>query len=244
MVAYLRFEVRRLSRSRPALVFTVLLPVAVYLVFTAPDQQMSQHERGVQVAAIVMVTLAGWGAVMGALSVAASVAYDRADGWLRQLRTTPLAPSRVVAVKGAVSTLPAVPAVAALGAAAALRYDVSLPVTRWLLVIAVMWLGTAPFALLGLAIGYALSRQLTGQAITGTWFALAFLGGMLVSVDRLPGWLQPVSKAMPSYRYAELGLQAVDGTPPTATTVAVLVAWTLLFGGFAGRAYRRWSVLR
>lgn len=244
MVALLRFEVRRLLRNRSLLMFTALLPVVIYVVFTGPADNMSDQEQGIQVAALVMVMLAGWGAIMGVLSISSGVSYERASGWLRQLRATPLPPSRVVAAKGAVSTLTAIPTVAAVGVTAVLLHGVSLPVSRWLLVAAVMWLGTVPFALLGLAIGYALSRQLAGPVTTGAWLALSVLGGLMVSVDTFPSWFQPVSRLLPSYRYAELGWRAADGALPTATGAAVLAAWMVGFGLLAAWAYRRFATHR
>lgn len=242
MVAYLTFETRRLLRNRSLLMFTALLPVVIYLVFTGPAaEDMAEQERGIQVAAFVMVMVAGWGALMGVLSISSGVSYDRATGWLRQLRATPLPPSRVVAAKGAVSTLTAIPTVVAVGTLAVLLHGVSLQAGRWLLVVAAMWLGTVPFALLGLAIGYAFSRQLVGPAMTGAWLTLSVLGGLMVSVETFPGWFQPVSRAMPSYRYAELGWQVVAGAAPTATGAAVLAGWTVGFGLLAAGAYRRFG---
>lgn len=239
MIAYLRFELLRLSRYRSLLMFTALLPVVIYLVFTGADDDMSDLERGIPVAAMVMVMVAGWGAIIGVFSISSGVSDERASGWLRQLRTTPLPPSRVVAAKGAVSTPVAIPTVVAIGATAALQHGLSLPVGRWLLVIAVMWLGTVPFALLGLAIGYAIPRQLASPVTTGSWLALSIVGGLMVSVDSFPSWFQPVSRLTPSFRYAELGWRAVDGAPPTAPGAAILAAWTLAFGLLAAWAYRR-----
>jgi ABC-2 type transport system permease protein len=242
MVAYLIFELRRLLRIRSMLLFGALLPMTLYVVFTgAAADDMSQRERGIPVAALVMVMMAGWGAVMGVLSFGSGVAYERAGGWLRQLRATPLPPSRVVAGKGLASTLTAVPPVVAIGAAAVVQHGVSLPPGRWLLIAAVMWLGTVPFALLGLAIGYALSRELAGPATTGAWLSLSIVGGLMVSPEVFPGWLQAVTWLTPTYRYAELGWRAVDGAPPTATGAAILAGWTLAFGLLAAWAYRRSS---
>jgi ABC-2 type transport system permease protein len=244
MVAYLRFELLRLSRSRSLLIFAALLPVVIYVVFTGPAEGMSDVERGIPVAAIVMVMMAGWGAIMGVLSIGSAVSEERNNGWLRLLRTTPLPPSRVVAAKGVVGTLIAIPVVVAVGATAAVQHGVSLPPSRWLLVVVVMWLGTAPFALLGLAIGYLVSPSVAGPVTTVAWLVFSVLGGLMVSMNTYPGWFQPVSRALPSYRYAELGWRAADGAPPTAASAAVLAGWTVLFGLFAAWAYRRSSAIR
>ncbi|QSB16579.1 ABC transporter permease [Natronosporangium hydrolyticum] len=245
MLGYLAFELRRVGRIRGLLVFSSLLPTAFYVVFTVVGgDDVSALHRGVPIAAFAMVSVAGWGAVVGVLSHSSGVAYERSDGWLRQLRTTPLPPSRVVAARGMVATLTVLPPIVAVGAAAVLLHDVSLPVGRWLTLVLVMWLGTVPFALLGLALGYTLPREVTGAATTAVWLALAGLGGLLVPVESFPSWLQAVSRALPSHQYAELGWSAIGAVGATPATAAYLAVWTVVFGVLAAAAYRRSSAVR
>jgi len=154
MWAYLKFELRRMLREPGILVFTVLMPVASYVVFTGFGDLNSQAE-GIPVAATIMVGIAGYGAIIGVLSLGGSVAVERTQGWLRQLRVTPLRPRAVVAVKAFTSTLIAIPSIISVGIAGAIEHHIHLPVSHWVLILAVMWVGTVPFALLGLALGYA-----------------------------------------------------------------------------------------
>lgn len=245
MIAYLTFEIRRLARIRGLLVFSTAIPLAVYTVFTGTgDQDMSELHRGIPVAAVAMVTVTGFGALIGVLSHSSAVAYERVDGWLRQLRTTPLPPLSVVTAKGIASTLAVLPPVLAVGAAAVLLHGLRLPPGRWVLVVAALWLAAVPFALLGLGLGYLLSREVVGSATTVVWLILATVGGLMASVESFPTWLRPVSHALPSYRYAELGWQAVGGNGSPLAPVAILAAWTVAFGGFAAWAYRRSSAIR
>lgn len=245
MVAYLRFEVRRLARVRELLVFSTVIPVGVYVVFTNADSgNMSESHRGIPVAAVAMVMVTGFGALIGVLSHSSGVAYERVDGWLRQLRATPLPPLRAVAAKGIAATLSVLPPVLGVGAAAVLLHGLWLPPGRWALVVAALWLAAAPFALLGLGLGYLLSREVVGPATTVVWLILAIAGGLMTSVDTFPSWFRPVSYALPTYRYAELGWHAVGGTGTPAAPIAILAAWTVAFGGFAAWAYRRSSATR
>lgn len=245
MVAYLGFEVRRLLRIRALLGLSTLLPLTFYLVFTlSGGDEMSELHRGIPIAGVAMIMVAGVGTLIGVLSHSSGIAFERADGWLRQLRATPLPPSRVVAVRGVVSILTVLPPLVAVSVAAVLLHGVSLPPGRWVLVVSVMWLGAAPFALLGLALGYTLSRELVGPATTVAWVALAALGGLFVPVESFPAWLRPVSYATPSYRYAELGWQAMGGTGSLVAGGIIVAAWTVLFGFLAVWAYRRSSAIR
>lgn len=244
MVAYLSFELRRQARNWTPLLFAVLLPVLLYVLFAGTSADSSSVlVEGVSIVdqAYIMVAMTGFGAVMGVLSISAGVSQDRQSGWLRQLRVTPLRPSRVLVAKGSVSTLVAVVSTAAVMTAALGLYGLSLPPERWPIILAVMWLGTVPFALLGLAIGFALPPQQAYPATMLSWLALAVLGGWMTTIDSFPGWLQEVSRLTPSYRYAELGWRAVDGAAPTVAGVVILVTWTAAFGLLATWTYRRFS---
>ncbi|WP_328475347.1 ABC transporter permease [Actinoplanes sp. NBC_00393] len=242
MRAYLRFELRRLVRDPRLTLFAVLGPVATYLIFSswAGGDQL----EGLDAPAAIMVGLAGYGAVAGVLMVGASVSQERAVGWLRQLRVTPLPSSRVVAVKALLSSLCAVPPVVAVGIAGRLQHHVELSAGRWVALVLLMWAGTVPFALLGLAIGYGLTPQVAQPANFLVFLALAVLGGLLVPATYFPEALQHLAHALPTYRYAELGWHAAAGEPPAAPGLGVLAVWTVVFAAAAARAYRHSTVRR
>jgi ABC-2 type transport system permease protein len=243
MPAYFRFELRRLVREPRLFIFTVFMPVISYVVFTGVGD-VNGNTEGITVAAALMVGLAGYGAVAGVLSVGSLVSTERTSGWLRQLRVTPLRPAAVVAVKGFLATLTAIPSVVGVGIAGRIQHHVAMPVDRWVLLVLVMWLGTVPFALLGLAIGYALPPQLAQPANFLTFFSLSVLGGLLVPVAVFPRALQHIAHALPTNRYAELGWAAAGGHLPTALGGTVLVAWTAVFAALAAVAYRRSAASR
>ncbi|WP_431931523.1 ABC transporter permease [Micromonospora sp. RP3T] len=237
MRAYLRFELRRLVRDPRLTMFTVLGPVVTYLIFSplAGDDRLS----GLDAATALMVGLAGYGAVAGALTVAGSVAQERASGWLRQLRVTPLPPGRVLAAKTLTSMLSGVPAVVAVGLTGVLQHHVTLSAGRWAALVALLWVGTAPFALLGLAIGYGLAPHLAQPAVFLAFLTLSVLGGLLVPVAYFPDALRHLAHVLPTYRFAELGWRTVDGRGPSPVGLTVLLAWTVVFAGLATGAYRR-----
>ncbi|HKD96101.1 MAG TPA: ABC transporter permease [Micromonosporaceae bacterium] len=243
MFAYLKFELTRMVHEPRIMIFTVLMPVASYVVFTGVGSN-SGNAEGIPVPATLMIGLAGYGAILGVLSLAISVSVERTQGWLRQLRVTPLRPAAVVAVKVFTSTLIAVPSIVSVGIAAYFQHHVTLSVGEWLLVLVVMWLGTVPFALLGLALGYALPPNLAQPASFLSFFSLSVLGGLLVPAAAFPSALQHFAHALPSNRYAELGWRAVAGHAPTPMGALVLAGWTALFALVAVAAYRRSAATR
>ncbi|GAA1593684.1 ABC transporter permease [Actinoplanes couchii] len=237
MYAYLRFESRRLIRDPRLLLFSVLGPVVTYVIFSGWSS--GDRLEGLDPAVAVMIGLAGYGAVAGVLMVGATVSQERAAGWLRQLRVTPLPASRVVTVKALLASVSAFPPVIAVGLAARIQHDVALSAGRWAVLLTLMWAGTVPFALLGLAMGYGLTPQIAQPANFLVFLVLAVLGGLLAPAAYFPEALQRLAHALPTYRYAELGWSTAAGQAPPTAGLLILVAWSVVFGLVAAWAYRR-----
>ncbi|BBH67498.1 ABC transporter [Actinoplanes sp. OR16] len=242
MRAYLRFELRRLLRDPRIAFFSIIGPVATYLIFSS----WSGDDRleGLAAPVAVMIGLACYGALAGVLMVGSAVSQERASGWLRQLRVTPLPAGRVVAVKALLCTATALPPVLAVGAAASFQHHVDLPAARWIAVLLLTWAGALPFALLGLAIGYGLSPQIAMSVNFLVFLALSVLGGLLAPADYFPDGLRGFAHLLPTYRYAELGWRSAAGEAPSLTGTALLVAWSAVFAVLAAVAYRRSTVRR
>ncbi|MFG1654500.1 ABC transporter permease [Micromonospora sp. NPDC049275] len=243
MRAYLRFELRRLVRDPRLLLFSVLGPVVTYVIFSALSADGDRLE-GVNASAALMVGLAGYGALAGVLSVGSSVSQERAVGWLRQLRVTPLPAGPAVVAKALVCTLSGVPSVVAVGITGRIQHHVDLGAGRWAALLLLMWVGTLPFALLGLAIGYGLTPQFAQPVNFLAFLGLSVLGGLLVPVAYFPAVLRHLAHALPTYRFAELGWRSVAGLAPSPSGLGVLTAWGLAFAALAVWAYRRSTVRR
>jgi ABC-2 type transport system permease protein len=234
MLSYMRFEGRRLLREPRLVVLTLVLPVIVFLIAANNVGQLG----GVDVATYIMVSMAAYGVLVGVLSIGISVSQERACGWLRQLRITPLAPAKVVAAKALLGSLLAIPTVAVVGIVAAISQGVSLSLPQWLALFGALWVGSLPFAALGLALGFWLSPQLTQPAMMLATFGLAFLGGLFWPVEAMPRAMAQIATWLPSNRYAELGWSIVAHHAPTGRTIAILAGWTLVLAGLAALSYR------
>src|SRR5215470_11701027 len=98
----LRIEIRRVLRNKRTLLMTVVLPVFFFLLFGVTqhyDNQNAGPRAHGNVAALVMISMALYGGVLATTSGGAMVSIERAVGWSRQLRVTPLSPAAYVAVK-------------------------------------------------------------------------------------------------------------------------------------------------
>jgi len=235
MLAYLKFEANRLRREPRLIVLTLLLPVLIFLINSGNNGMVDN----VQVSTYLMVSMATYGALVGVLSVGITVSQERASGWLRQLRITPLSPVKVVATKALMGSLLSIPSVIAVGVTAAATKGVDFHAWQWPALVGLLWLGSLPFAALGLALGFSLSPQLTQPVSMLGVFGLSFLGGLFLPVALMPKVLGQIAVWLPSNRYGELGWSVAAHHLPTVRGVAILAGWAALFAALAALASRR-----
>jgi ABC-2 type transport system permease protein len=240
MRALLAFQLRRVGRNRQYLVFTVLLPALFTIFFTKIFGGQARGAAKYQdFAAFYMVSMMAYGALGAALGATIRLAFDRASGWLRQLRVTPIRPAQLLAtdvIVGALLTLPSLIVVALVG-----RFvnGVQLGFGTWVALVAVLWAGSVTFVALGLLIGLVLEERAAGAAIGITGVVLAALGGLWVPVDVFPASMRAIAHAMPSYWYAELGRNVAAGTSLSVVAVVVLAGFTAAFAVLS-LAVSRW----
>lgn len=237
MLGYLSIEIRRLLRSPGYLMSSLAMPLVMYLVITNVygGSPADRHATAVY----LMVSMAGFGAVGAALTNGLSVVADRSYGWLRQLLITPLRPGKVVVVRGLTGMLAALPAILAVCVLGGLINGVRLPLDHWFAVVGLLWLGTAPFALLGLGIGYLVSTQAAQPVTMLLNLSMSILGGLWMPASVFPATLRAVSRFVPTFGYAEISRQIAFDAMPHGADVAVLVAWFVVFAALATVAYRR-----
>jgi ABC-2 type transport system permease protein len=234
MNALLAFQLRRVGRNRQYLVFTVLLPALFTIFFTKIfGGQAGAATQYQDFAAFYMVSMMAYGALGAALGATIRLSFDRASGWLRQLRVTPIRPGHLLAtdvIVGALLTLPSLVVVALVG-----RFvnHVQLGFGTWVGLVAVLWAGSIAFVALGLLVGLVLEERAAGAAIGITGVVLAALGGLWVPVDIVPAGMKTLAHAMPSYWYAELGRDVAAGTGPSVVAVGVLAGFTAVFAALA-----------
>src|ERR1019366_7907532 len=95
----LGLEIRRMLRNRRTLLFTMVLPVVFFLIFGLNSQYANQRDGHGNVSAFIMISMALYGGILATTSGGAMVSIERAAGWSRQLRLTPLAPAAYIAIK-------------------------------------------------------------------------------------------------------------------------------------------------
>ncbi len=237
-LAYLRLEVRRSLRNRRYLVFTVVFPVMLYVLYTAIIPSTSSGPiGGLPWDVYFLVSMAAYGAMGAAMSQAAPIASERRQGWARQLRVTPLPGIAYVAAKVASAVLLTVPALALVMGAGQVVNNVDLGLPTWIATIAVLAVGAIPFAALGLLLGYLLDAESAQGGMVLCFFSLAILGGLFAPLEAFPEGLATIGRMLPSSHFASLGRSVVAGRLPDPVDIAVLAAWAVGLGALAAWRY-------
>jgi ABC-2 type transport system permease protein len=236
-LAYLWLEAKRQWRNREILIFRLGLPTAIYLILNAANGDSPSTSPGGR-----MVAVAALAAVISGLAAGPSLGEERANGWLRQLRTTPLRPSAAVAAKIVVAMSFALPAIALVAAAAGLVGDNQGTALGWaasIKLVGLMWLATTPITAIGALIGLTFGGEAAHGATTLAFVVLWLAGGIFTPVSNLPEVLATVAKTLPSYGVVQVGESVAGGRSLPAAALVALAAWTVGAGALAALAWRR-----
>jgi ABC-2 type transport system permease protein len=238
---YARLEILRTFRNTRFVIFAIAFPVLLFLlqatIFARAKANASDHGA---VAAVLMVNMMAFGTVSGSMSVGARLAFERAAGWQRQLRLTPLSGPGYLGGKMISGMLVALPPLILVPLIAALFEGVHLGAGDWLHIVLGIWLGAIPFVLVGLLLGQFGAPDSMQPVTMVVTMCMGFLGGLWIPIESLPGWLHGVAQALPSYWLIQIARPVVthDLTVGLGTTSGALAIFTAVFGSLMIRRYR------
>jgi ABC-2 type transport system permease protein len=236
-LVYMRYELLRTLRNRRFFVLSLGFPLVLYFLIAGP--QRHNHNlagTGLFAPLYYMVGMVSFGTMSGMLSSGARIAAERAVGWNRQLRISPLSTRSYLRAKVLTAYMMALLTILVLYTSGA-ALGVSLPAGRWLQMTALILICLIPFAALGIAVGHMLTPDSIGPAIGGGVALLAFLGGTWFPIPS-HGFLNDVGQLLPSYWLVQASHVALGGHPWPAKAWIVIAAWTVVFALLARRAYR------
>src|SRR6201995_5051918 len=151
----LNLEIRRLRRNPRAVIITVIVPVIFFFAFGLNKVGTKGNYGHGNYAAWVLVSLALYGAIFSTTYTGAGVSVERAQGWSRQLRLTPLSPAAYIGMKVATAlVLGLVPITVVNVVGGLLTHKASMPVYLWIVSALCVCIGSLLFAAFGLFIGF------------------------------------------------------------------------------------------
>ena len=187
-------------RNRRTLIFTLIMPSVFFLLFGTDGSYQDQRDGRGNVTAYVLISMAVYGAMLATTSGGAAVSVERAVGWSRQLRLTPLRPVAYVAdqarrrdVARALASVAVVFAGRLVLRRRRCRPACGSPRACWPGPCAVV------FAAFGLFMGYLLPSENVMQILGPVLALLSFAGGLFVPLDQMSDTFAAIAKFSPVY---------------------------------------------
>jgi ABC-2 type transport system permease protein len=232
LLAHARALTLELLRQPAYVVPTLAFPAVFFLFFATPGSGVA--------AGIRMATFAGFAAIgVAFFQFGVGIASERSSPWESYVRTLPVTAS----VRLASRLLPAAAFAAASSAVvvvvAVVVTPVSLSPTAWLGLAAALVAGAAPFALLGVAIGYWAPPRAALPIANVLYLVLSYAGGLWFRPERLPRLVAAVSPLLPTHAFADVLAAAALGAVPPWRQCGALGGFAVFFGFLAAWGYRR-----
>jgi ABC-2 type transport system permease protein len=230
-LTFLGLEIRRLLRNRRTMAISLVVPVFFFLI-------LKGQAGSADVAASVMIGIAVYGGMTAATAGGAMVSVERALGWSRQLRLTPLRPPAYIAIKLLTAMFLGLLSVGAIFVAGAVS-GVQMSLSVWILSALLAWCGALVFASFGLFMGYLLPSENVMQVIGPILGAFAFAGGLFLPLSLMPSIVQTLAPFTPTYGVAQIARSPLLGGGIDPTWLLNVALWTAVFAGAATLLFRR-----
>ena len=218
-------EIRQFLRQRESVVFTLLFPVLLLLIFgsvfkntIAPGVTFSQYFVAGMIASGLLNT--------GFQQLAIMIPLERDDGTLKRLRGTPMPPSSYFIGKILAVLASMVVQIILLLLVGALIFGVHLPtdIGHWITFAWVTILGITGSTLLGIAFS-SVPRSGRGASamVTPIVLVLQFTSGVFFIFNQLPSWMQNVASIFP-LKWLTQGMRSVF-LPESFASQEVAKSW-------------------
>ncbi|WDZ86309.1 ABC transporter permease [Micromonospora cathayae] len=234
-LVHARYQLLEIIRIPVAVVGNAFFPAAAMLFFVVPFA--GDDPQAATFATASMVTFAVMSANIFQYGI--GVAEDRAQPWEPYTRTLPAGPLPRFAGRVLTGLLMTLLSLLPVVLIAAVATEARVSVAGFATAVATVGVVAVPFALLGLAIGYALPSKAAIVVAQVVFFPLAFGGGLLSAPGQAPGFVEAVAPFLPTRGAVELMWAAVGDFRPDPLSLVMLVVWVVLFGAVAAWAYRR-----
>jgi ABC-2 type transport system permease protein len=211
---------------------TLAFPALLFLLFVAPRSDADPN--------LLLASFAGFAVLAVAFfQFGVGIASERESPWERFVRTLPLRPRVRFAARVISAAIFGLGSAALVVAAALGTTDASLRASRWAALAAVLALGSVPFALLGIALGYWVSPRSALPVANILYLVFSFVGALWTTPAHLPPSIASISPIVPTRQFGNVLWGAAEGDLWRPRVWLLLLGWTAVFGLLAAWGYRR-----
>ena len=229
------YELLRTLRNRRFVIFSFVFPLVLYVAFTSADR----HDKlgGVPFPLYYMIAMAGFGALIAAISIGPRISVERQMGWTRQMRLTPLPTWYYFAAKILAGYMIAILTLIVMYLAGS-AFGVHLTIVHWLIMTGLFLVGLLPFTVIGVMIGHLLKPDSMGPVTGGVSTLFLLIGGGFGNIGG-DGLIHKIFELIPSYWLIRAGAVSLGGSPWTLEGWLVVTIWTVAFVLLARLVYVR-----
>lgn len=233
--AYVKITALGLLRVPAYWVPTLLLPAMLFSFFGLPAAK-----QGPQVAALVMASFSAF-AIIGVsfYQFGIGIAQDRVNPWDSYMRTLPTGPGPRIAAQLLVALVFGIAAAGTVAMVTLYGAELALTPKQWLTFAASLLLGSIPFTLMGISIGYLAPPKAAVPLANLLHLPLTFAGGLWMRPSALPEVVQLISPYVPTRHLGEVVWAAVLGLDTPLKSWAWLGGYAIFFALLAAWARRR-----
>jgi ABC-2 type transport system permease protein len=245
-----KFSLRSMVRNPRAVVFTLLFPIVMLVLFNAvfaagsDDHTVVPGGLDLDLDAYFTAGILAYAIVMATYSsLAIGLVSERESGELKRLRGTPMPSWAFVSSLVVRSVLLVALMTVIVLLIGRFAYGVHFPGDNVLGLVVYLVLGTSMFCTLGVALTVVTpSVDAVSTIAPFSAILLSFISGVFIPVEQLPKWAEEIGRIFPLAHLAS-GLQTTfspdaDNLGLSATNVAVLGAWHLAALAVAVRRFR------
>jgi ABC-2 type transport system permease protein len=234
---YLKYEILRTLRNRQGYIFSLAFPLILFLVFAGGNKSDNNFNgSGISAVTYYMVGMLSFGTMGAVIAGGARIAIDRSTGWNRQLRLSPLKPSVYLATKVVIGYVTALLTIATMYIAG-ISFGAHTTLGRWLAMTALILIGLAPFAAIGIWVGHVAREDAMGPIMGGLMSLFALLGGAWYPLTA-SSVLGKIGSYLPSYWIVQAGHIAMGGHAWSAKGWTVIAVWAAAFSVLALKAFQ------
>jgi ABC-2 type transport system permease protein len=221
-----------LVRHPAYVVPTLAFPAVFFLFFAAPATGAAADVR--------MATFAGFAAIgVAFFQFGVGIAVERSSPWEAYVRTLPVtAAVRLASRVLSAAVFAAASSIVVIAVAVSVT-PASLSVPGWFELAAALVAGTAPFALLGVAIGYWAPPRGALPIANLLYLVLSYAGGLWFRPQHLPHLVERASHFLPTRALADVLAAPALGAAMPWRSWGALAGFAGVFCAVATLGYRR-----
>lgn len=228
-LAQCKAELLRTARNRRFVIFSVIMPVIFYFIFTSTVGDDTQVGN-VDWSSYYLMSMTVYGVVGASLtSFAQRLSKERTQGWLTLLRITPLPSWSYVVSKVMAQGLINLCIVLIMFLVGGLVKHVDLSATAWITSGLFIWIGGFSFMGIGTLIGSIKNADFAQVLSMICYMGMSILGGLWFPTETMSATMRNIAHVLPTYRLGQGAWDAVAGASINWNGVLILVAYVVVF---------------